>query len=93
MHDPLLQQHEGTTNLVNSWEQAKTEEILTSLAADTYLAHAVEYKTEELGRRGPRKGKRVPREHIRQLLKEYNPQMICVEGAKGVGKTSLLQQL
>ena len=68
-----------------------TSEALTSLAADAYLVQAVEYRTEDLGRRGPKKGKRVPKEHIRQLLKEYNPQVICVEGAKGVGKTSLLQ--
>ena len=39
-------------------------EVLSTLAAEAYLVHTVEYKTEELGRQGPKKEKQVSKEHI-----------------------------
>lgn len=67
---------------------------LASLSVYNLWDPEVHVTTEELqqtlGKRRPRKGKRVPAEHVRELLQEVAPRHVCVEGPRGVGKTTLL---
>ena len=50
----------------------------------------MEYTNDTLGRRAPRKGKKVPRPLIRELLQRRDEYKLCLEGPHGVGKTALL---
>ena len=49
--------------------------------------------TQELGKRRAKKGKKVPTDHIRELLQQEAPRVVVIEGPASIGKTSILQQL
>lgn len=57
------------------------------------LSVLLAYTNDTLGKRGPRKGKKVPRDLVRQLMQQRDAKKLCVEGAAGVGKTTALQIL
>ena len=48
---------------------------------------------EELGKKRPKKGKKVPASHIRGLLMRAAKNHVALEGPRGIGKSSVLQAL
>ena len=91
---------EAVEQLPSLSESGKTLEAhlsamtLTSISVYNLQDPEVHISTEELqstlGKRRPRKGKRVPADHVRGLLHEVTPRHVCVEGPRGIGKTTLL---
>ena len=75
--------------LATSQEQEAAAAVLSTLLP-SYLAATT---MEELGKKRPKKGQKVPAKQVRSLLMQAAKCHVVLEGPRGIGKSLLLQAM
>ena len=69
------------------------QDAAVATLADVLPLYVTVTTMEELGKKRPKKGKKVPASHIRGLLMRAAKNHVALEGPRGIGKSSVLQAL